>query len=369
MECLDKINSGNKYDLILMDDMMPRMNGTETLHRLKQIENFNTPVVILTANALSGQEQKYLNDGFDSYLSKPIDKEKLHEVLSKFLKSNEVKVEEKSVEIEQPKIEENKPDTLDLSNKKILIVDDNKLNIKVESKILETYKPNIDSVLSGEECINILKTNTYDLIFMDDMMPNLSGVETLKKLKENPNFNIPVVILTANAIEGMKEQYLNAGFIDYLSKPIDKAELNRVLNEIFNNTTNDIEIPKQEETNQFKTIEYLKNNNINIDKSLELLGDIDTYNETLEEFYNGIKERVLKLQKFKDTNDLKNYAIEAHALKSDSKYLGFTKLAELSLNHEMKSKENDLDYIKNDFNNLINCLADELTIVKKYLGK
>lgn len=363
MECLDKINNGNKYDLILMDDMMPRMNGTETLMRLKQIESFNTPVVILTANALTGQEQKYLDSGFNGYLAKPIDKLKLHEVLTKFLKGAE-KQEIKSEQV----ITENKP--LDLTGKNILIVDDNNLNIKVESKILEAYKPNIDSAISGDECLTKIKDTTYDLIFMDDMMPNLSGVETFKKLKELETFKTPVVILTANAIEGMKEQYLSEGFKDYLSKPIDKEELNRVLKEVFENSSETSnEITEVKETNDFKTIEYLKNNNVDIDNSLELLGNIDTYNETLEEFYNGIKDRVLKLQKYKDTNDLENYAIEVHALKSDSKYLGFTKLADIALNHELKAKDNKIDFIKNDFNNLINCLADELTIAKKYLGK
>ena len=71
--------------------------------------------------------------------------------------------------------------------------------------------------------------SSYDLILMDDMMPKMNGKETFKKLKENPSFNIPVVILTANAISGMKEQYLAEGFNDYLAKPIEKPELNRVI--------------------------------------------------------------------------------------------------------------------------------------------
>ena len=79
-------------------------------------------------------------------------------------------------------------------------------------------------------CIQkVNEPNNYDLILMDDMMPGMSGVETLHKLKENPNFNIPVVALTANAISGMKEKYLSEGFNDYLAKPIDKNELNNIV--------------------------------------------------------------------------------------------------------------------------------------------
>ena len=89
----------------------------------------------------------------------------------------------------------------------------------------------------------------------------------------------------------------------------------------------------------------------------------------LEEFYDNIKDRINKMNSCKETNDLENYAIEAHALKSDSTYLGFTKLAEIALNHEMAGKENKVDFINSDFNNLINNLSTILNIVKKYWGK
>ena len=114
-------------------------------------------------------------------------------------------------------------------DKKILIVDDNKLNIKVASKLLIPYEIDIDTCMSGQECIDKVKNITYDLILLDDMMPKMSGTDTLKELKQNKHFNIPIVVLTANAITGMKEKYLNLGFDDYLAKPIEKEELNRVL--------------------------------------------------------------------------------------------------------------------------------------------
>lgn len=115
-------------------------------------------------------------------------------------------------------------------NKKILLVDDNKLNLKVASKLLEKYKVQIDTCESGFECLEKVKTNKYDLILLDDMMPKMSGIETLLKLKDDKEFNTSVVALTANAISGMKDQYISAGFNDYLAKPIDKNELKRVLN-------------------------------------------------------------------------------------------------------------------------------------------
>ena len=115
--------------------------------------------------------------------------------------------------------------------KKVLVVDDNKLNLKVATRMLEKYDIDVYLCESGQECIDKINSgDSYDLILMDDMMPKLSGSEVLKKLKENKDFKIPVVMLTANAITGMKEKYLSKGFDDYLAKPIDQLELVRVLN-------------------------------------------------------------------------------------------------------------------------------------------
>ena len=120
---------------------------------------------------------------------------------------------------------------LDYSNKKVLIVDDNNLNIKVASRMLKNYNITPDCVSSGMECLEKVGANKYDLILLDDMMPKMSGVETLAKLKNDDSFDTPVVVLTANAISGMREKYIKDGFCDYLAKPIDKLELRRVLNE------------------------------------------------------------------------------------------------------------------------------------------
>lgn len=120
-------------------------------------------------------------------------------------------------------------------NKKILIVDDNKLNNKVVSKILEDYGIIVDAVESGFDCIEKIKGNeVYDIIFMDIMMPEMDGLETLEKLKEIDNFNLPVVAFTADAMVGQGVKYLESGFDDYLTKPVDREELQRILNKYLN---------------------------------------------------------------------------------------------------------------------------------------
>ena len=125
---------------------------------------------------------------------------------------------------------------IEVKNKTVLVVDDNKINLKVAERLLQTYGVNVECVESGFICIDNLKSGKkYDLILMDDMMPKMSGVETLQKIKvEIPEFDIPVIALTANALTGMREKYLADGFNDYLAKPINKDELNRVINEYLN---------------------------------------------------------------------------------------------------------------------------------------
>lgn len=121
---------------------------------------------------------------------------------------------------------------MDFSGKRVLVVDDNGLNLKVAARVLEPFKVEVVTAKSGDEGIEkICMDGNFDLVLMDDMMPNKSGTETLKELKENiENYNIPTVALTANAINGMREKYIDAGFDDYLAKPIEEMELKRVLN-------------------------------------------------------------------------------------------------------------------------------------------
>ncbi len=102
--------------------------------------------------------------------------------------------------------------------------------MKVATRLLEPYQVTIDKVESGQECIDLIQEgNTYDLILLDQMMPEMDGTETLKQLKANEKFNMPVIALTADAIVGKKEVYLSSGFDDYLSKPIDRNELHNIL--------------------------------------------------------------------------------------------------------------------------------------------
>ena len=270
------------------------------------------------------------------------------------------------------KVEESKTYNIDYGHRKILIVDDNKLNIKVARRAISDFDFEIDECYDGLECLNkVVVGNEYDLILMDIMMPNMSGETAIKRLKENPNFKIPVIALTADAVAGAKEKYVSEGFIDYISKPFNKEQMKQKLDIVFNNSDMLTKVEKgksqvnnsivgQEEiegisdktSNKIIDENYLLENGVNYKKGIELLGDLETYNDMLSDWFKESQNKFEQLKLFKLRHDMPNYAIAVHALKSDSKYFGFGKLAELSYNHEMKSKENDQDYVLNNFHEL-----------------
>ena len=260
-------------------------------------------------------------------------------------------------------------DTLDLTDKKLLIVDDNPLNLKVATKLFERYNATIDTCDSGFKCLTkITNGEIYDLILMDDMMPKMSGTETLHKLKESSSFNIPVIALTANAITGMKEKYLKEGFNDYLAKPIDKDEMISVLGRIFsNNFEVSTTISTVEEINN--NTDFLEANGIDVQAGIELLGDLSMYNETMGMFLDEMDNRLAMLFEYKENKDMANYAILVHAIKSDCKYLGIKELADISYEHELKSKDKDIEYVNSNFDNYISLVEDYVTICKSYLDR
>mgnify|MGYP003295478449 CR=1 FL=1 len=117
-----------------------------------------------------------------------------------------------------------------------------------------------------------------------------------------------------------------------------------------------------------KDASLLIRNGINIEGSLELFGDMEMYNETLNDFLNCIDKKIADIKRYKESSDMPNYAILVHSLKSDSKYLGFTKLAEISYNHELKSKENDITYVYKHYDELMTEANRIVNLVKEYMG-
>ena len=168
-----------------------------------------------------------------SKISKPMTEEELMDTTRK-LYSNKI-------DTTIIKNDSNINNTSNYGNKKILIVDDNKLNIKVAKKALQDFNFEIDEAEDGTICLDKVNSGkVYDLILMDIMMPNMSGETALKKLKENKDFNTPVIALTADAVAGAKEKYVSEGFVDYIAKPFSRNQIKEKLDIVFLNNTKEI---------------------------------------------------------------------------------------------------------------------------------
>ena len=171
-------------------------------------------------------------------------------------------IQEESKNNNEEKVEEQ--EKIDFGSKKILIVDDNKLNIKVAIRALQDFNFTIDECYDGTECLEKVKNgNEYDLILMDIMMPNMNGEETIKKLKENKNFVIPTIAVTADAVAGAEEKYKGEGFIDYIPKPFTKAQIQDKLSNIFKEGKSGLDDAPMYLVNKDGSITEVKDKNIN----------------------------------------------------------------------------------------------------------
>ena len=244
--CIAKIKNGEEFDLILMDDMMPKMTGKEAVKQLKSDPNYKIPTIVLTANAITGMREEYLAAGFDDYLSKPIEKKELERVIKEHINYNNNKSMNTSLSKATNSIIENKIDldktiilkpiesTKTYTGTKVLLVDDNELNIKVAETTLKKYELDITSVTSGSECIEKVIENEYDIILLDDMMPELDGCQTLENLKSLDGFKTPVIMMTASSKDEVQNKLDTYGFDGYLSKPFNKKDLEEIFETLLN---------------------------------------------------------------------------------------------------------------------------------------
>ena len=258
----------------------------------------------------------------------------------------------------------------DASGQKVLVVDDNKINLKVAERLLREYKVQIELVTSGEECLSrIIDGKKYDLIFLDIMMPKMKGPEVLQNLKNIIGFNMPVIALTADVISGMEEKYTSEGFDDCLPKPIVDEELYHILKKYLKENTSSKKEEKKEETKNNSDIKILEDNGINVQQGLELLKDMEMYNLTMNEFYEELDSKLTDLNDYKKNEDMDNYSILAHSLKTEARYLGLNDLADMAYEHELASKENKTDFVNENYKNLKMEALRINDVIKKYLNK
>ena len=244
---------------------------------------------------------------------------------------------------------------------KILVTDDNAMNLKVAVNFLKLFGITPVTCSSGMEAIEKIKKEHFDIVFLDHMMPKMDGIETLKVLHDEGYLNGTVVIaLTANAVVGAEEQYLNAGFDGYLSKPIMVDDIENTLKKYLPATEAKApaeEIPKQ--TGSSLSIEKARSLGLNTEAGIGFAcGDESFYLELLGDYVDSIPEKSADLTSYLDNGDLENYEILVHSLKSGAKTIGADELSEQAKALEFACKDKNADFVKENHEPFIKALKE-----------
>ncbi len=259
---------------------------------------------------------------------------------------------------------------------KILIVDDNAMNLKVAAGLMSPYNMRITTVDSGVKAVDILNEDpTYDLVFMDHMMPIMDGIEATKIIREKEGEyyrNLPIIALTANTINNAKKMFMEAGFDDFVAKPINVAFLDRVLREylpdekkiVTESSAKDVvDEPKKEE-------ELSSSTGTEFDSALGLKytgGNAGLYLDILKEYVDNSHEMKTLIKDYYENKDWANYVIKVHALKSISLTIGAEPLSSLAKELELSGKANNIAPIMAKTDMLLNKYDSVLQLATEYL--
>ncbi|MCR5790341.1 MAG: response regulator [Lachnospiraceae bacterium] len=248
---------------------------------------------------------------------------------------------------------------------RILVVDDNPMNLMVFKSLVKRTEVTVDAANSGDEGIRFTKDTVYDMLFLDHMMPEKDGIETLHEIREsedNPNLHTPAVCLTANAIAGARDQYLSAGFDDYLTKPINPEALEEMMLKYISSEKVEIRGDDEEEESATPSVpgmfDGLADSSINAEEGLQNSGNVQSYLSLLKIFYESIDEKAEELNAFYREEDFKNYTIKVHSLKSSARIIGAAGFGEEAQALENAGKAEDMDYIR----------SHHEAFIEKYLG-
>ena len=243
---------------------------------------------------------------------------------------------------------------------RVLLVDDNIINLKVAVGLMRPYNMQVMTVDSGKDAISMLKTKEFDIVFMDHMMPEMDGVETTKfirALDDEYYKKVPIIALTANAVNGVREMFIEAGLNDFIAKPIELSALDRVLKACLPRTyimpPVSTDYGKNDRRKSNKTKEYNEGTLICVSKGMSYTGgNEDAYYEILDVYARKGEEKRIQINELAENKDWKNYTIEVHALKSTSLSIGAVELSELTKKLELAGKSGDYDIIVKENNAL-----------------
>ena len=262
---------------------------------------------------------------------------------------------------------------------KILVVDDNEMNIKVFLGLLKNHGMQIDTAMSGKECLALIEKNAYHIIFMDHQMPEMDGVETLRRIRElqnNRSKDAVIIILTANAVSGAREMFLEEGFADYLSKPIIAVQLEKMIQKYLPEELllkNDL--GQKEESAVESVVETADNvgavqsENSLVDWKMGkafCMDDEDFYMEMLQTFLDS--PSATELKSFYEECDFENYRIKVHAMKSNLANIGAMTASDMAKQLELALKnDNNVSYVKENHEEFMAVFENVVSEVRTYI--
>lgn len=253
---------------------------------------------------------------------------------------------------------------------KLLVIDDNEMNLEVIRGLLKKTMAQIDTALSGEEGLTKVRKEKYDLILLDQMMPGMDGVETLRRLLAMEHVaekKIPVIALTANSVVGAREEYLKQGFTDYIAKPVDYRTLIACLRKYL---PDKIEKCLQRESKQARCEIYLSAQGIQVKSAMKYAGDeFGQYIHLLELFcFEKGQEKQEALQQAYDSRNWKDYTTHVHGLKNSARTIGADNLADMAYEHEQKSKKGEIAFVQEAYCTLIQEWERTRGVIESYLA-
>lgn len=255
-------------------------------------------------------------------------------------------------------------------NARILVVDDNEMNRKAISLLLKQTKILIDEAGSGTECLHMCENNVYDIIFLDHQMPGKDGVETFKELRQKPftfNDDTPVIMLTANALSGAREEYLSMGFTDFISKPVEPKKLEQMIYKYLPSAKKEALEEKQtekENITEFAPVEKPVLSEFDYDIALKKCLSDEIFRELAKEFIRMYPINKKKIEAAsEDKKD--DYKILVHALKSNARMVGLVILGHIAENIE-RSINNNISISDKDHEELMTLYASGCSILQEY---
>ncbi len=252
----------------------------------------------------------------------------------------------------------------------VLVVDDSFMNIKVLEGLLKPYRLKVTTAGSGKEALEKIADRCYDFVFMDHMMPEMDGVECVRliRARENEYYKtVPIVALTANAVEGAREMFMSQGFNDFMSKPVEVSALERVLKKYVSKDKIRYTGEEEEDTSDQNTAEGLPAiGDLDVKKGLLYCGTVENYRNVLKVHATNGPDNIDKIRQFFEQKDFENYTIYIHALKSSMASIGADTLSEMSKDMEKAGKNGDIDYIEAHHEEL---MAEYERVVALLLGQ